>query len=89
MHELLRQYAAEQRDPAAAAAHAAYFAVWMATRVPELRDERQGEALHLIALEFGNVEAAWQTALADNRFDWLAQMAEPLSRFAHLRGRYP
>lgn len=89
MHELLRQYTAEQLDATATMTYAEYFATWMAARMTELRDERQGEALRQIALEFGNVKVAWHVALAENQTDWLMKMARPLSRFAHLRGRYP
>ncbi|MCB0034235.1 MAG: hypothetical protein KDE51_09460, partial [Anaerolineales bacterium] len=89
MHELLRQYAAARADAAVQLAHATYYTAWLAQLREHLRDERLGEALQKIAIEVGNVTAAWRYALAEKRFDLLVQSAEALCRFARLRGRYP
>ncbi|MCB8959854.1 MAG: tetratricopeptide repeat protein [Ardenticatenales bacterium] len=89
IHELLRQYAAEQRPAAAQDAFVSYMLTWLAERTPELRDGRQGEALRQIGREFGNILAAWELALAADSIPLLVAGAEPFSRFARYRGRFP
>ena len=89
IHELLRQYAAEKRPATAKGAFTSYILTWLAERTPELSDGRQGEALHQIEREFGNILAAWNHALAADQLALLAAATEPLSRFVRSRGRFP
>lgn len=66
VHELLRQYAAEQlaaspqADEAAHEAHATYFADLMQDRWAHLKDQRFKAALDEIASDMENVRTAWR-----------------------------
>ncbi|MBI4673669.1 MAG: tetratricopeptide repeat protein [Chloroflexi bacterium] len=71
MHELLRQFAAEQLDARAderhetQARHAAYFADFLYGRTTALQGAEQQRALQEIAADMDNIRSAWRWA-ADN-----------------------
>lgn len=77
MHELLRQYAAEQLDPAASQAvrdlHAAYYAGFLAHHWDTLRSQEQAGALQAITQEIENIRAAWYYMIEQQKFAELAQ----------------
>ncbi|MCZ7546442.1 MAG: AAA family ATPase [Anaerolineae bacterium] len=65
VHELLRQYAAEQleasgEDEAARVAHLRYFAAFMAARGIDIKGRRQRAGLDETEADFQNVRAAWE-----------------------------
>jgi predicted ATPase len=82
LHELLRQYAAEQlaRDAGGERetrdSHAAYFCGLLTRLTPELRGPRQQETVTSIQIERENVRAAWLWAGADGRYEDLARAAD-------------
>ncbi|MCU0497726.1 MAG: NB-ARC domain-containing protein [Anaerolineae bacterium] len=92
MHELLRQYADHRLMGAERAQtlgrHAAYYAQFLAQQLPHLKGPLMIEALHAIEKEIDNIRTAWHYALQTNRFDWIAQIAEPLALFYAVRSRY-
>lgn len=73
IHELLREYGERALGEAGAAIdtrkrHSDHYLRWIAERVPALKDERQVGAIGEIAVEHGNIAAAWADAVgrADN-----------------------
>jgi DNA-binding SARP family transcriptional activator/predicted ATPase len=84
IHELVRQYAAEQLagDPKlerqAQDRHAAYFCAMLGRLVTELRGPRQQAAMAACANERENVRAAWIWAGSSGRWADLAQAADCL-----------
>lgn len=94
IHNLLRHYAAEQlaHDPEQYRQthrdHAAYFADLMAHWEPELRGERQIEALDAIQEAFDDVRLMWETALDEREWGWIERSVHALYEFGHQRSRY-
>lgn len=92
LHELVRQYGAEQLadNPAAAtqlrSRHAAYYAGLAADIALDQHPQR--EALEQVAAEYANVEAAWVWAVAAGRTDLLSQLQPTLSSWLDLKGRF-
>ncbi len=90
IHELLRQYGAEQlakSDGIAAAAdrHMAYYADFVRRYEPELKGQKQLNALNMIEADFENIRAAWTHAVAQCEFGLIDQMIEPLMWFGETR----
>lgn len=96
MHELVRQYAADQlaANPSEAQAaheqHCAYYANWLASRKPMLQGLQQHEAVAEITTEIDNVRAAWQYAVDHRSIDalWLMTQGSVLTWFYELRSWY-
>ncbi len=93
IHELLRQYGAEQMDAAGqtAAVQRAYveYYLGMLHRLEhDIKSQRQIAALDIIAVEFENVRNTWHLAIAQGYFAALSQAAESLHFFGDMRGRY-
>ncbi|NLX09199.1 MAG: LuxR family transcriptional regulator [Chloroflexi bacterium] len=90
IHELVRQYAAEQLGDAAALldAHCAHYAEFLHQRERDLSGGRQSEACSEIAEELDNIRAAWNHALNRDKFQTLLRMTTPYSLFCQFRGRY-
>ncbi|MBL8130769.1 MAG: AAA family ATPase [Anaerolineae bacterium] len=93
VHELLRQYAAEQlaaadQEEALQDAHAAWFADFVARCEPALQDSRQLSALNAIEADFDNVGAAWNHALARRDAHQIDQMVQGMRLYCQMRGRY-
>ncbi len=94
IHELLRQYAAEQlaQSPEDVAhvydAHCSYYAGFLHERAGSVMGGRQRETLLEIEAELDNIRAAWQWAVAQVKVDEIRQAAEALYVFYDFRGRY-
>jgi tetratricopeptide (TPR) repeat protein len=94
IHELLRQYAADQlrRDPEdwaeAQARHCAYYARLVSAREDALNDARQSAARREIAAEVDNLRAAWGWAVAQQQSAMLAPALEGLRLFLEHAGWY-
>jgi tetratricopeptide (TPR) repeat protein len=93
IHELLRQFAAEQLDSAPAeraaveARHSAYYLAFVAARGRRLGRDQPREAAAEIQAEIDNVRQAWITAVATTRATELAQAAYGWWQFCLLTGR--
>ncbi|MBI5670592.1 MAG: AAA family ATPase [Chloroflexi bacterium] len=92
VHELLRQYAAEQLEHSGEAqqvryAHAGYFAQFAARQAEKLRGAQQLEALNQIETDFDNIQRGFQTAGEARDTDLIEQFAE-LWLFFDMQARY-
>jgi len=93
MHELLRQYAAEQlaASPdggnAARDRHAAYYAAALGSWAADLKGRRQSAALAELDLEIEDARAAWAWALERGELALLNEALEGLCLFLCLRSR--
>jgi predicted ATPase/DNA-binding CsgD family transcriptional regulator len=94
IHELLRQYAAEQLvlspDDLGGVydLHCAYYVDFLHQRLGQLYGGRQPEATLEIAAELENIRAAWQWAVELAKVEELAKAREALSLFFQFQGRY-
>lgn len=90
IHELVRQYAAEQLGEAdfVLDAHCAYYADFLTHRDKDLCGGRQLEAIDEIAEEIDNIRAAWKHAVEQGDFRALSLMTTSYSLFCQFRGRY-
>ncbi len=94
VHELLRQYAAEQlvQSPEDVARiydlHSGYYTRFLAERAAGLWGGRQREALLDIEAEIDNIRAAWQWAVDQLKMEDILKSADPLGIFYDFRGRY-
>jgi tetratricopeptide (TPR) repeat protein len=94
VHELLRQYAAEQpaRSPAGSGTmqdrHAAYYSAALARWAADLKGSRQRSALEEIRADLGNARAAWDWAVDRGQVEWLDRAMEGLGLFYEWHGRY-
>jgi mycothiol synthase len=92
LHNVIRQYAAEQlqADPATyaetAQRHSRFYLQWLAEQDGDLRGSRQKEALTVVAAKIANVRAAWKWALARRQPEALYRAAFPLFYFYEVRG---
>lgn len=93
VHELVRQYAAEQLEAhgeteTAHQAHSAYYADFLHKQWDQMRTARQVAALDRIEAEFENVHVAWQTMVEQRHAARLSLSVYPLWYYCDLRGRY-
>jgi predicted ATPase/DNA-binding CsgD family transcriptional regulator len=93
IHELLRQYGAEQMEAAhqtasVQQAYVEYYLGMLHQLERDIKGHHQIAALDAIATDFENVRYAWQLALAQSRFADLNQAVESLHFFADMRGQY-
>lgn len=93
VHELMRQYGAEQletsgKGDAARDAHCLYFADFMAQREKDIKFRRQVAALDEIEADFDNVRAAWEWAVVVVDADSLWKMTEALSFYGDMRAHW-
>jgi ATP/maltotriose-dependent transcriptional regulator MalT len=94
MHELLRQYAAEQLvlSPADVAQmydlHCAYYADFLYQRAEDVIGSRQREAMREIAAELENVRAAWQWAVQQADITQLQKAAFAYYHFCDAQSRF-
>ncbi|MBN2003041.1 MAG: tetratricopeptide repeat protein [Anaerolineae bacterium] len=92
LHNLLRQYALEKLAQVtgliahARDRHCAYYAIFLEERDPPLRGPQPKEILDEIAENLGNIAAAWDWALRQNRLDDIERMISALGRFFVVRG---
>lgn len=94
IHELLRQYAAEQleKDPESAqqaqAAHGAYYIAFLRERKQAVCGGPQREALLQIRAEIDNLRVAWSWAVAQADAESLAAGSEALGLYYQFLGGY-
>jgi predicted ATPase/DNA-binding CsgD family transcriptional regulator len=93
VHELLRQYGAEQMDVAGETekveqAYIGYYLGMLRQLEPDIKAHRQIQALDTIQAEFENIRNAWQLAISRKHLSSLDQAVESLHFFADMRGRY-
>ena len=90
IHELVRQYAAEQLGEVDALldAHCAYYAGFLHRRNTDLYGGRQVSASDEIAEELDNIRAAWAWAVKQSNVEALRRMVEAYALFCQFRGRY-
>ena len=85
MHDLMRQYAAGQLDPAQKEAlsrrHAEYYATALERWEVRLKSGEQAHALDEMSAELDNIRAAWTWAISAWRPDLLDQGAHALGLF--------
>lgn len=91
LHELLRQYAAEQlqeqgRVAAVRSRHTGHFAAYCATQGAALCGTQQLTALSAFAADFANILAAWRAAVAAQDDAAVAGMTDGLCRYLEWRG---
>jgi tetratricopeptide (TPR) repeat protein len=93
VHELLRQYAAEQLDSSDQAftvrdAHSAYYLEALRQRKSDLEGHNQIVTLKDIEIDLENIQAAWAWAVAQGHYAALGGAVQPLWLFHFMRGRY-
>jgi predicted ATPase len=90
IHELVRQYAAEQLGEVNALldTHCAYYADFLHRRNADLYGGRQVSASDEIAEELDNIRAAWAWAVKRSNIEALRRMIESYALFCQFRGRY-
>ncbi len=93
VHELLRQYGAEQLEAAGQTetvqrAHIDYYLGLLCQLEHNIKTQQQITALDTIAADFENMRYAWQLAIQQRHFEALSQAVESLHLFADMRGRY-
>ncbi|MCL4302966.1 MAG: tetratricopeptide repeat protein [Anaerolineae bacterium] len=94
IHELLRQYAAEElvQSPEDVALvydrHCRYFAAFLAERNKALEGGRQRDALREIEADLENIRAAWQWATEQLKAEEIQKSMDALGVFFDFRGRY-
>ncbi len=94
IHELLRQYAAEQLEKSASdvqqtqADHANYYIQFLHQRRQDVAGGRQREALLEIKEELDNIRVAWLWAVATVDADALQKGSEPLGLYYQYLGGY-
>ncbi|GCE14500.1 LuxR C-terminal-related transcriptional regulator [Tengunoibacter tsumagoiensis] len=93
IHELLRQYGAEQLDEigqteAVQRAYIDYYLGLLSQLEQNIKTHQQIQALDTIAANFENIRHAWQLAIQQRQFVALSQAVESLHLFADMRGRY-
>ncbi len=91
MHELLRQYADEQRILAGdgnevSDSHATYFMTYLSKREQDMKGRRQLAALNEIKADFENIRVAWYWTLATKNYSGLEQATESLFHFCEMQG---
>jgi tetratricopeptide (TPR) repeat protein len=93
MHELLREYAAEQLARADGSdiirdRHAAYYTAAAEGWREGLRGPRQGEVSAEMAPDVANVQAAWNWAVQRGSVEWLDRMLDGLCGFYEHSARF-
>lgn len=94
LHELLRQYAAEQLDATGQTErtrdmHAFYFLSLPAQQVEDLRGGfQQAEALRTIDADFENARHAWEWACQRKKHEWIELGMEGVFLFCIMMGEY-
>lgn len=94
LHELLRQFAAEQlarspaREKATRSRHADYYLSFLSESERDLKGAGAEAALEALAAEIDNIHAAWNWSIARQAFVPLGAGAFSLAEFAVRSGRY-
>jgi predicted ATPase/DNA-binding CsgD family transcriptional regulator len=90
IHELLRQYGAEELERANQAdavrgAHSAYYLDFLRQREADVKGKRQRAALDEIQADFENIRSAWTWATQHRSYDAISQAIDCLTNFAVMR----
>jgi predicted ATPase len=93
IHDLLRQYAAEQLELSGKAnatrdAHSTYYLGFVRDREADIKGRRQRAALDEIEADFENVRAARYWALERMNFAGIGETTETLAVFSEFRSRW-
>lgn len=94
LHELLRQYAAEQLEndsddaQQTQIAHATYYIDYLQSRLPNIVGHHQLETLTQLEDELDNIRAAWLWAVAQADVTALYKGGAPLGMYYQLSGNY-
>ncbi|MBN1137863.1 MAG: tetratricopeptide repeat protein [Anaerolineae bacterium] len=94
MHELLRQYGAEQlaRTPeeewVVRDRHCAHYASTLQRWVADLKSSRQQAALTEMQADIDNARVAWEWAVGGEQLEWLSQAMEGLGLFYDSKALY-
>jgi predicted ATPase/DNA-binding CsgD family transcriptional regulator len=93
IHELLRQYSAEQLEDAdqrvaVQSAYVEYYLGMLHRLEPDIKAHHQIAALDAIATDFENIRHAWLLGIQQERFTALHHAVESLHFFGDMRGRY-
>jgi len=93
IHELLRQYAAEQLARSsdigyAYERHSAYYADFLQQRTEDVQGRGQREAIREISADLENIRAAWQWAVQTANVESLYKSIYPLQFYFDAQGRY-
>jgi len=95
IHELLRQFAAEQLaaesqvEQEVRQRHATYYLQWLAAQEADMTSPRSPAALQAIETELGNLNQAWLWAVAAHDATLLDAVLVSLYHFYSLKGRAP
>ena len=93
IHELARQYAYSYLQKSETftetqAAHSHYYLAYLGNRENDLQSKRQLEAVEEITIDFDNISAAWDYALAQYDTEGIEKSVETLSMFLWHRLRW-
>ncbi len=96
IHELLRQFAAEQLagiaeeddQQVAGRQHSHYYLRLLANQEPVLQGSQQRNALDIIQADFENISVAWRWAVRQHAFALLGPALQPLFLYCDVRGTY-
>ncbi len=94
VHELMRQFAAEElnHSPDLAAAvrsrHSAYYCAFLHAHDPEWHNARQMNTLALVTAEADNAQTAWRWAVSHNDWPHLLSAIDSWGWYHEWRGRY-
>jgi predicted ATPase/DNA-binding CsgD family transcriptional regulator len=94
MHELLRQFAAEQlaqtseAEMGARDRHSTYFCAFLHERTEDWHTGRQIETIRAVAQEADNIRQAWQWALAQGKWPRLQQAIDSWWSYHEMHVRY-
>jgi predicted ATPase/DNA-binding XRE family transcriptional regulator len=94
LHELVRQYAAEQLaaqpdlEQATRLQQSRYYLALLQDYYPALTSENQQEALAGLTAEIDNLRHAWEWAILDNQVELLRMATWPLGYYYELRNHF-
>ncbi|MDX1521127.1 MAG: tetratricopeptide repeat protein [Anaerolineae bacterium] len=94
MHELLRQYAAEQladspEDVAKSCdVHCTYYANFLDQHLEALMGSQQRQAIAAINAEYANIWAAWRWAIQGLKLSEIQKLVTPLQVFCQFQGKF-
>ena len=94
IHELLRQYAAEQLSASQGVEtqvfdlHCDYFADFLYRRNDDLVGTRQGNAIPEITADLDNIRAMWRYATEQVRLDAFEKVATAYPQYCDIQGHY-
>jgi DNA-binding NarL/FixJ family response regulator len=96
IHELLRQFAAEQLAGAAKEGeqndaqrqHSAYYLNLLAGQEQRLQSPEQRTALDIIQIDYENINAAWRLAVQQHAFAGLSPAVHSLFLYCEVRGTF-